>query len=179
VASLGGQFTLQAGAKGLRRATVSVLATKDRFLSTLCRDAMDDRDVWKTECFALLGGIVSICHTQRERQILSPISANGFLALFVASIKDREIALSECLGPDFGESRRAGLADDRQSPRVLGLREQDRLSHGYRVDEQGRRSSSRRGVVRNFLHVCIHDGPTVVRGVDGYVVIRLNPLTSR
>lgn len=147
VASLGGQSTLQAGAKGLRQATVSVLATRDRFLSTLCRDAMDDRDVWKTECFALLGGIVSICHTQRERQILAPISANGFLALFVASIKDREIALSECLGPDFGESTKAALADARQSPRVLGLRGQDCLSHGHRVDENGRRSSSRCGVV--------------------------------
>ena len=88
----------------LHRATLRALETKrDRLLPVLCRDAMDDRDVWKTECFALLGGIVSICQNERDRQILSPLTKEGFLQLFVRSIKDREIALQECLSPDAGK----------------------------------------------------------------------------
>ncbi|EIW73176.1 hypothetical protein M231_07444 [Tremella mesenterica] len=85
----------------LQRATMTVLGTKkDRFIPILCRDAMDDRDVWKTECFSLLAGIVSACQTARDRHVLSPLTSGGYLSLFVRSIKDREMALIDCLGPD-------------------------------------------------------------------------------
>ena len=82
----------------LQRATLSVLGSKkDRFFSTLCRDAMDMRDVWKTECFALLGGIVSST-AERDRQVLAPLK--DYLPMFVRSIKDREMALLESLSSD-------------------------------------------------------------------------------
>ncbi|KAK4687817.1 hypothetical protein P7C73_g2307, partial [Tremellales sp. Uapishka_1] len=85
----------------LQRSTLSVLMhKKERLLPILCRDAMDDRDVWKTQCFALLSGLATICGNERDRSLLSPLIANGFLPLFVRSIKDREMALQECLGPD-------------------------------------------------------------------------------
>lgn len=87
----------------LHRATIRELANrKDRLIPLLCRDAMDDRDVWKTECFALLGGIVSICHNERDQAVLSPLSQSGALSLFVKGIKDREMALQECLSPEAG-----------------------------------------------------------------------------
>ncbi|WVR03296.1 hypothetical protein IAU60_000287 [Kwoniella sp. DSM 27419] len=89
------------GSSSLQRPTLAVFSTKkERLLPILCRDAMDDREVWKTECFALLGGIVSICHGERDRHILSPLTQNGFLPLFVRSIKEREMALQECLSPE-------------------------------------------------------------------------------
>ncbi|KAI9632114.1 nucleoporin Nup186/Nup192/Nup205 [Dioszegia hungarica] len=84
----------------LHRTTLAVIAAKkDRFFATLCRDAADDRDVWKTECFALLGALVGVCQTERDRQAISPLSQGGYLPLFLRSIKDREIALQECLSP--------------------------------------------------------------------------------
>jgi nuclear pore complex protein Nup205 len=90
--------------RALQRATVRELSTKkDRFIPILCRDAMDDRDVWKTECFALLGGIVSVCQSERDRAVLLPISQMGALRLFVRDLKDREIPLQDCLAPDAGE----------------------------------------------------------------------------
>lgn len=90
----------------LQRATMAVIGSrKDRFLSTLSRDAMDVRDVWKTECFALLGSLVGACVSERDRQVLSPLFKDGYLALFVRSIKDREIALQECLSPEAGKHR--------------------------------------------------------------------------
>ncbi|WVQ79550.1 hypothetical protein IAT38_001649 [Cryptococcus sp. DSM 104549] len=90
-----------AGAHSVRRVTLQVLAQKkERLLPILCRDAMDDRDVWKTECFALLGGIVAVCQSDRDRHIFSPLTQNGYLPLFVRSIKERENALQECLSPD-------------------------------------------------------------------------------
>lgn len=89
----------------LHRATLAVIgAKKDRFLATLCRDAMDDRDIWKTGCFALLGALVGVCHTDRDRQAISPLSQGGYLPLFGRGIKDREIALQDCLSPDPGKS---------------------------------------------------------------------------
>jgi nuclear pore complex protein Nup205 len=89
----------------LQRAALSVFAAKkDRFIPLLCRDAIDDREVWKTECFSLLGCLVSICQTERASAMLSPLMVNGFLPLFVRSIKDREMALLECLSDEFGES---------------------------------------------------------------------------
>ncbi|WVQ93947.1 hypothetical protein IAU59_001025 [Kwoniella sp. CBS 9459] len=85
----------------LTRPTLAVLASrKERLIPILCRDAMDDRDVWKTECFALLGGIASMCQNERDRHILLPLIQNGYLPLFVRSIKEREIALQECLSPE-------------------------------------------------------------------------------
>lgn len=92
------------GSLGLHRATLAVLgAKKDRFFNALCRDAMESRDVWKTECFALLGAAVSICPTERDRQILSPLTQGGLLVLFVRSLKDREMQLQACLTADPGE----------------------------------------------------------------------------
>ena len=86
-------------------ATLAVINThKERFFPVLCRDAMDVRDVWKTECFALLGVLVAACRTDRERQAISPLSKDGFLSSFVRSLKDQEIPLQECLGKDAGES---------------------------------------------------------------------------
>ncbi|OCF43796.1 nuclear pore complex protein Nup205 [Kwoniella heveanensis CBS 569] len=83
------------------RPTLTVLAAKkERLIPILCRDAMDDRDVWKTECFALLGGIASICQSERDRHVLLPLKQNGYLPLFVRSIKEKEIALQECLSPE-------------------------------------------------------------------------------
>lgn len=92
--------------RALQRASVRELSTKkDRFIPLLCRDAMDNRDVWKTECFALLGGIVSICQTERDRAVLLPLSQMGALPLFVRDLKDREIALQDCLAPEAGKSQ--------------------------------------------------------------------------
>lgn len=89
----------------LHRATLAVIgAKKDRLFATVCRDAADDRDVWKTECFALLGALVGVCQTERDRLALSPLSKGGYLPLFLRSIKDREIALQECLSPEPGKS---------------------------------------------------------------------------
>lgn len=89
--------------RALQRASVRELSTKkDRFVPLLCRDAMDDRDVWKTECFALLGGIVSICQTERDRAVILPMTQMGALPLFVRDLKDREIALQDCLTPEAG-----------------------------------------------------------------------------
>lgn len=91
--------------RALQRASIRELSTKkDRFIPALCRDAMDDRDVWKTECYALLGGIVSICQTERDRAVLLPMSQMGALPLFVRDLKDREISLQDCLAPDAGMS---------------------------------------------------------------------------
>ncbi|WRT63517.1 uncharacterized protein IL334_000422 [Kwoniella shivajii] len=85
----------------LQRPTLTVFAArKERLLPILCRDAMDDREVWKTECFALLGGIVSVCQNERDRHILSPLISNGYLPLFVRSMKERELSLQACLSPE-------------------------------------------------------------------------------
>ncbi|KAK6905036.1 hypothetical protein I203_105855 [Kwoniella mangroviensis CBS 8507] len=85
----------------IQRPTLTVFAArKERLLPILCRDAMDDREVWKTECFALLNGIISICSNERDRHIISPLSSNGYLPLFVRSIKERELSLQECLSPE-------------------------------------------------------------------------------
>jgi nuclear pore complex protein Nup205 len=90
--------------RALQRATLRELSTKkDRFIPILCRDAMDDRDVWKTECFALLGAVVSICQNERDRAVLLPLTQMGALRLFVRDLKDREIPLQECLEPEAGE----------------------------------------------------------------------------
>ena len=97
--------TLAPGSE-FRLTTLAVLNNhKERFLAVLCRDAIDVRDVWKTECFALLGVIVGACRNDRDRQVVSPLSKDGYLALFVRSLKDREIPLLECLGPDAGGCR--------------------------------------------------------------------------
>lgn len=88
----------------LQRITLQIFAAKkERLVPGVCRDAMDDRDVWKTECFALLGGIVGICQGERDRHVVAPLVSNGYLPLFVRSIKEREGALMECLAPDAGE----------------------------------------------------------------------------
>lgn len=114
--TIGGESTIttslpQQQTTALQSATLRELSNrKDRLIPLLCRDAMDDRDVWKTECFALLGGIVSICHNERDRAVLSPLAQSGALSLFVRSIKDREGALQECLGGDAGEWRVALLS---------------------------------------------------------------------
>lgn len=85
----------------LQRITLQIFAAKkERLVPGLCRDAMDDRDVWKTQCFALLGGIVSICQGERDRHVVAPLVTNGYLPLFVRSVKEREGALMECLTPD-------------------------------------------------------------------------------
>lgn len=90
--------------RALQRATLREFSTKkDRFIPILCRDAMDDRDVWKTECFALLGAVVSICQSERNRDILLPLTQMGALRLFVRDLKDREIPLQECLEPEAGK----------------------------------------------------------------------------
>jgi len=102
--TIGREPVIQSATPGLHRATIKAIeAKKDRFMLALCRDAMDDRDVWKTECFTLLSGIAAICQSERDRQILSPLTKDGFLPAFVRSIKDREIALQECLSPDSRE----------------------------------------------------------------------------
>nr|XP_031859912.1 uncharacterized protein CI109_004761 [Kwoniella shandongensis]KAA5526984.1 hypothetical protein CI109_004761 [Kwoniella shandongensis] len=89
------------GSTSLLRSTLTVLASKkERLIPILSRDAMDDREVWKTECFALLGGIVALCQSERDRHIVSPLTANGYLPLFVRSIKERELAVQECLSPE-------------------------------------------------------------------------------
>ncbi|GMK56981.1 hypothetical protein CspeluHIS016_0308210 [Cutaneotrichosporon spelunceum] len=81
----------------LRRSAISDLgARKDRFIPLLCRDAMDMRDVWKTECFSLLASIADL----GDHSILAPLITNRFLAQFVRSIKDRELQLQECLVSD-------------------------------------------------------------------------------
>lgn len=91
----------------LQRKTISIVGSRrERFLSVLCKDTMDVRDVWKTECFALLGALVGVCVTERDRQILSPLLKDGFLPLFVRDIKDREIALQECLSPEASKQSR-------------------------------------------------------------------------
>ncbi|WVW81644.1 hypothetical protein I302_103639 [Kwoniella bestiolae CBS 10118] len=89
------------GSSALQRPTLAVFsARKERLLPILCRDAMDDREVWKTECFALLNGIISICGNERDRHIISPLATNGYLPLFVRSIKEREGSLMQCLAPE-------------------------------------------------------------------------------
>lgn len=81
----------------LHRATVAALgARKDRFVSVLCRDAMDMRDVWKTECYSLLASVVSL----GDGSLVAPLTQGGYLVQIVRSIKDREMALQECLSPD-------------------------------------------------------------------------------
>ena len=99
-----GHDSLYPSGSGLRRATLMVLnAQKEKLFTALCSDAMDVRDVWKTECFALLAAVVGACHNDKDRSILSPLTKDGWLPLFVRSLKDREIPLMECLGPDAGE----------------------------------------------------------------------------
>ena len=118
----------QSGSSQLLRATLKVIGSKkDRFIPALCRDAIDHRDVWKTECFTLLGGVVTACHSERERQILNPLSKDGYLPLFVRSIKEREIALQECLSPEPGDlvlltSLAFNLTRCSQPPCLLGIR---------------------------------------------------------
>lgn len=91
------QLVPDAPDNALRRITVSDLGSrKDRFVAMLCRDAMDMRDVWKTECFSLLSCIVQL----GDRALFAPLLASGYLAQFVRSIKDREMALQECLSPE-------------------------------------------------------------------------------
>lgn len=81
----------------LHRATVqALLGRKDRFVAVLCRDAMDMRDVWKTECYSLLSAIVSL----GNRALVLPLTQASYLAQMVRSIKDREMALQECLSPE-------------------------------------------------------------------------------
>ncbi|KLT41649.1 hypothetical protein CC85DRAFT_296954 [Cutaneotrichosporon oleaginosum] len=81
----------------LRRSAITVLAARrDRFVPLLCRDAMDMRDVWKTECFSLLASVVAF----GDNHLLTPVVSGRFLAQFVRSIKDRELQLQECLVPD-------------------------------------------------------------------------------
>ncbi|WWC85669.1 uncharacterized protein L201_000535 [Kwoniella dendrophila CBS 6074] len=85
----------------LQKPTLAIFAArKERLLPILGRDAMDDREVWKTECFALLNGIISSCSNERDRHIISPLISNGYLPLFVRSIKERELSLQECLSPE-------------------------------------------------------------------------------
>ncbi|KAL7420503.1 hypothetical protein Q5752_004453 [Cryptotrichosporon argae] len=97
--------TAAGAAPVLQRATLVALGSRrDRFVATLCRDAMDVRDVWKTQCFALLGALVGLAGAERgsdrDRGVLAPLMQGGFLVQFVRTIKDREIALQECLSPD-------------------------------------------------------------------------------
>ena len=100
----GRESVMRSGSLGLHRAIFQVLeAKKDRFLQVLCRDAMDDRDVWKTECFTLLGGIVSICQSDRDRQLLHLLVKEGVLSLFVRGIKDQEMAIQDCLSLESGQ----------------------------------------------------------------------------
>ncbi|KAL1406935.1 hypothetical protein Q8F55_006347 [Vanrija albida] len=81
----------------LHRVTVTALgARKDRFVSVLCRDAMDMRDVWKTECYSLLASVVSL----GDGSLVAPLTQGGYLVQIVRSVKDREMALQECLSPD-------------------------------------------------------------------------------
>ncbi|ORX34973.1 nucleoporin Nup186/Nup192/Nup205 [Kockovaella imperatae] len=92
--------TLLPGTEFHQTNLVIITAHRERLFPVLCRDAMDVRDVWKTECFALLGVIVAACRNDRERQAISPLSQNGFLSSFVRSLKDQEIPLQECLNKD-------------------------------------------------------------------------------
>lgn len=88
---------LQLVTVGLRQVTINDLgARKDRFVALLARDAMDMRDVWKTECFSLLSSVVQL----GDRSLLTPLLTSGYLAQFVRSFKDREMALQECLSPE-------------------------------------------------------------------------------
>lgn len=97
----------------LQRKTFSILAPRrDRFLAVLSRDALDVRDVWKTQCFALLAALVLACATDRDRLCLMPLWKDGYLSLFVRGIKDREIPLQECLTAEAGTSTmRAALLE--------------------------------------------------------------------
>lgn len=88
----------------LQKATMTTLSNrKERFIPMLCRDVMDLRDIWKTECYTLLSAIISVCVSDKDRNVLSPLLKNGYLPVLVRSIKDREIALQECLMPESGE----------------------------------------------------------------------------
>jgi nuclear pore complex protein Nup205 len=108
VSTIGSTRDTSSPMRALHRATVRELLTKkDRFIPILCRDAMDDRDVWKTECFALLGAVVSVCQSERDRAVLSPLTQMGALRLFVRDLKDREIPLQECLEPEAGKLSRS------------------------------------------------------------------------
>lgn len=84
----------------LQRETLAVIdSRKDRFFAVLCRDAMEDRDIWKTECYSLLGALVSVCKNDRDRAILQPLVKAGYLAMIVRSIKEQEMPLIQCLEP--------------------------------------------------------------------------------
>ena len=103
VSTIGSTRESSSPMKALQRATLREMSTKkDRFIPMLCRDAMDDRDVWKTECFAFLGAVVSICQNEKDRAVLLPMVQMGALRFFVRELKDREIPLQECLEPEDG-----------------------------------------------------------------------------
>lgn len=87
----------------LQRICLSVIGQKrDRFFAVLSRDALDVRDVWKTQCYALLTALVEMCATDRDRQVLLPLWKDGHLSLLIRGIKDREISVQECLMEDAG-----------------------------------------------------------------------------
>ncbi|GAA5919036.1 hypothetical protein JCM1841_003712 [Sporobolomyces salmonicolor] len=73
----------------------------DRLLPVICRDAAAGHEVWRTVAFTVLDALVAIAEEGRATsKVLSILTKQGYLASFVASLKDAESDLQEALQPD-------------------------------------------------------------------------------
>ncbi|KAI6135337.1 nucleoporin Nup186/Nup192/Nup205 [Pisolithus thermaeus] len=72
----------------------------ERLVTTICRDAIDGTEVWKTVAFTLLDSLVNLCRAEKSRTLLTTLVRYGYLSSFVRGLKEAEVQLQHVLKPD-------------------------------------------------------------------------------
>lgn len=87
----------------LEEGTLAVMKPAiERLMTTICRDATDGTEVWKTVAFMLLDCLVHLARGDRQASVLGTMAKNGFLMSFARGLKEADERLQSVLKPDPG-----------------------------------------------------------------------------
>ncbi|KAH7108531.1 nucleoporin Nup186/Nup192/Nup205 [Auriculariales sp. MPI-PUGE-AT-0066] len=90
----GGRSELETGTLAIINAFV------DRLVPTVCKDATDGAEVWKTVAFTLLDTLVRLSRTEKRHAVLQSLTKSGYLSNFVLDLKRGEEDLFRVVGTD-------------------------------------------------------------------------------
>ena len=94
------------GRSELESGTLSIVnAFVDRLVPTVCKDATDGAEVWKTVAFTLLDALVRLSRTEKRHAVLQSLAKSGYLSNFIVDLKRSEEDLFRVIGTDPGLCR--------------------------------------------------------------------------
>lgn len=77
----------------------------ERLVPTVCRDAADGSEVWKTVAFTFLDALVQLSRLEKAHRVLAVMAREGYLKNFVHSIKSADRDMMVMLKPDPGKTQ--------------------------------------------------------------------------